>query len=281
MNILTFDIEEWFHILDNESTKGEKQWGNFECRIHKNTDRILNILEQTETKATFFCMGWIAKKYPEVIRKIAEKYEIGSHTMMHQLVYEQGESKFRKDVAESIDILQCITGKKVKYFRAPGFSIRESEKWAFEILIDNGIEGDSSVFPTSRAHGGFPSYPTPTPSIIAYKGRQLKEFPINYTKIMGKEIVFGGGGYFRLFPYFLIKKWTLQNNYNICYLHPRDFDVEQPIIPDLSQFRKFKAYVGLEGAENKFEKWLNDFNFIDITSASEKIDWEKTPVVKL
>jgi len=281
MNILTFDIEEWFHLLDNESTKGEKQWVNYESRIHNNVDRILDILDRHDTKATFFCMGWIARKYPEVIRKISERYEIGSHTDMHQLVYEQGEKAFREDVSSSLKLLEDISGKKVKYFRAPGFSITENEKWAFEILVENGIEVDSSVFPAPRAHGGFPSYKSPKPSIIKYNGIELKELPISYSTVLGKHIIFSGGGYFRLFPYSLIKYWSKNSDYIMSYLHPRDFDPGQPMIEDLSKIRRFKSYVGLKSAEKKMDKWLNDFEFVDINQADKLIDWSKVPVVSI
>lgn len=282
MNILTYDIEEWFHILDNESTKSEKQWNNFESRIHQNMDRIFAQLDRNKVKATFFCLGWIAEKYPEVIKKIVENgYEIGSHTRMHQLVYTQNPSTFKTDVAHSIKTLEDISGKKVKYFRAPGFSITENNKWAFEVLAELGIEIDSSIFPASHTHGGFPSYKNPEPSILKYRGITLKEMPINFRRIMGQPVIFSGGGYFRLFPYTVIKKWSQNTNYMMSYFHPRDFDADQPIIKDLSRGRKFKSYVGLKETEEKLDKWLQDFKFVDIQTANKNIDWEKAPVVEL
>lgn len=282
MKILTFDIEEWFHILDHGSTQTEKEWSNFESRIHQNMDRIFNQLERNEVKATFFCVGWIAEKYPEVIRDIVDRgYEIGSHTNMHQLVYTQNEKEFYKDVESSIKTLEDKSGTKIKYFRAPGFSITEENKWAFEVLFSLGIETDCSVFPAARAHGGFRSYKEPRPSIIQYNGIQLKEMPINYVKTLGKPVIFSGGGYFRLLPYRFIKRWTMKSEYVMTYFHPRDFDFDQPVIEDLSSARKFKSYVGLKGAENKLDKWLQDFEFIDIQTADQRIDWRKVPVVKL
>jgi polysaccharide deacetylase family protein (PEP-CTERM system associated) len=280
MNILTFDIEEWFHILDNESTKTAKEWKNYESRIYENMERIFSILEAHQVKATFFCVGWIAETYPDIIKAIvARGYELGTHTRMHQLVYEQTRETFSHDIEFSIKTLEDITGQKVKYFRAPGFSIREDNKWAFEVLAENGIEVDSSIFPAPRAHGGFPSYKQPVPSLLKYKGITLKEFPINYTNIIGKSIIFSGGGYFRLFPYSMIKRWTAQSNYVMSYLHPRDFDASQPIIQELSAFRKLKTYVGLKGAEKKLNQWLTDFPFIDIATAVKMIDWDDVSVV--
>ena len=157
MNILTFDVEEWFHLLDFDATRTEAEWGNYEVRIHDNVDRILDILDRTNTKATFFIIGWVAKTYPEVVKKIAAKYQIGTHTMNHQLVWQQTPEQFREDVDSSIKLLQDITGQPIEGFRAPGFSIRESEPWAFESLSELGIKYDCSVFPAQHAHGGMAS----------------------------------------------------------------------------------------------------------------------------
>lgn len=282
MNILTFDIEEWFHLLDCDSTRSEEQWKNYEVRIHKNVNRILEILERHKTRATFFIIGWVARTYPEVVRKIAENYQIGCHTMNHQLVWQQTPDEFRADVESGIKLLEDITGKPVEVFRAPGFSIRESEAWAFETLSELGVKWDCSVFPAHHAHGGMPSYNRALPSIIRYKGVDMKEFPVSYKTIGGKHIVFQGGGYFRLCPYGLIKRWSKQaDEYMLSYLHPRDLDPGQPMIKDLPLSRKFKSYVGLKGAQAKLERWLKDFDFIDIADADKQINWEKAPVVQL
>lgn len=282
MNILTFDIEEWFHVLDNESTQTEKEWINYESRIHQNMDKIYHMLDKSKVNATFFCMGWIAEKYPEVIQSIVNKgFEIGSHTRMHQLACAQTPTEFKKDVEHSIKTLEDLSGKRVKYFRAPGFSITEENKWAFEILVELGIEIDCSIFPVKRAHGGFASYGTPNPSILEYNGVSIKELPINYADFLNKPIIFSGGGYFRLLPYPLIKKWTKQSDYIMTYFHPRDFDPTQPVIKDLSKVRKFKSYVGLSKSEKKLENWLNDFKFIDIETANRQINWNEVPKVIL
>lgn len=282
MNILTFDVEEWFHLLDNDSTRSEEQWRNYEVRIHENMDRIFRILEDTDTRATFFIIGWIAKTYPELVKRIAEKYEIGSHTMNHQLVWQQSPVEFRDDVNSSVKYLQDLTGKPIKYFRAPGFSIRESESWAFEILHDLGIEVDCSVFPAHHAHGGFPSYGKAEPTIIEVNGKRIKEFPISCQEMGGSHIIYQGGGYFRLFPYTLIKRWAKQDwDYLLSYIHPRDLDAGQPVVPGLSAARRFKSYVGLAGAEKKLRKFLKDFHFTDIATANSSINWTKARIIKL
>lgn len=282
MNILTFDVEEWFHLLDNSSTRSAEQWKNFEVRIHENMDRIFRILDDTNTRATFFIIGWIARTYPDVVKRIAEKYEIGSHTMNHQLVWQQNRDEFRQDVDSSIKLLEDITGKSVRCFRAPGFSIRESEAWAFETLVDLGIEIDCSVFPAHHAHGGMPSYGKGEPAILKRYGRILKEFPISTKELGGRHLIYSGGGYFRLFPYWLIKKWAKEDkDYLLSYIHPRDLDAGQPVISELPLSRKFKSYVGLKGAESKLRRFLTDFKFGDIGEAEKGVDWEKVKILTL
>ncbi len=282
MNILTFDIEEWFHILDNPSTRTVNEWGNYESRIRADADRILAILCNHGQKATFFCLGWVAETCPDVIRAIVSQgHEVGTHSHMHQLVYEQQPADFERDLELSVKTLEDITGQKVKYFRAPGFSITKTTKWAFEILLKNGIEVDCSIFPASRAHGGFPSYKVSVPSIIKYNGLEIKELPINYRKLFGIPVIYSGGGYFRLFPYYFIKKWTGSSKYVMTYLHPRDFDTDQPVIRELSLFRRFKSYTGLRSAGKKLDRWLDEFEFVDVGTAVGHIDWNLVPQVHL
>lgn len=305
MNILTFDIEEWFHLLDFDATRTESEWGKYEVRIYENVDRILDILEETNTKATFFIIGWVAKTYPDIVKKIAAKYQIGTHTMNHQLVWQQTPDEFKNDVESSIKLLQDITGQPIKCFRAPGFSIRESEAWAFDILNDLGIKYDCSVFPAHHAHGGMPSYGVPVPSIIKHNDVMIKEFPVTTKEVMGKSIIFSGGGYFRLIPYSLLYKWGSEvskgnNNHHVpvfsidngnkvinnegyllSYIHPRDLDAGQPMLEGLPMTRKFKSYVGLKSAADKLRRMLTDFQFTDIHTAAESICWDKVQVVKI
>ena len=282
MKILTFDIEEWFHILDNKETKGASDGVNFESRIHKNMDTIFEIIEKSNTRATFFVVGWIAKQYPEIVKEIVRRgFEVGSHTHLHQLAYEQDRQTFFKDVEKSIKILEDLTGKKVRSFRAPGFSITAHNKWAFEVLHELGIEIDASVFPAGRAHGGLPEYNEAKPSILQYNGIQLKEFPINSHQIFGKPLIFSGGGYFRLLPFKYIKSWSSSADYVMTYFHPRDFDHKQPLVPGLSMPRRFKSYVGLKKCQPKLEQWLRDFEFVDIETANKQIDWGKVKTVKI
>jgi len=282
MNILTFDVEDWFHVLDNPATKGEKQWMQLESRIHQNMDRIMDLLEKNHQKATFFSMGWVARKYPEIIKKIDSLgYEIASHSDMHQLAYEFNREEFRQDLERSVKSIEDITGKKVRAYRAPGFSLMQENKWVFEELINNGIEIDCSVFPAQRAHGGFKEFGYAEPAYIDINGQKIKEFPINIYPILGNNIIFSGGGYFRLLPYSLLKYFMNRSDYVMTYLHPRDFDPEQPMIDGLSLVRKFKSYVGLEGALGKLEKLITDFDFVDLNEADNMLEWSNTKVIKL
>lgn len=333
MNILTFDVEEWFHLLDFDATRTEAEWGKYEVRIHENVDRILDILDRTDTKATFFIIGWVAKTYPEVVKKIAAKYQIGSHTMNHQLVWQQKPSEFKEDVESSVKLLQDITGQPVECFRAPGFSIREQEAWAFDILAELGIKYDCSVFPAHHAHGGMPGYAeayhdNPStgsgqaedenlrhevlrngggickmrgigPAIIKHGGVEMKEFPVTTKEVMGRQVIFSGGGYFRLAPYWLIHKWSREAaeaqicpvrvteeisrnaGYLLSYIHPRDLDGGQPMLEGLPMARKFKSYVGLKQAPEKLRKYLKDFKFVDVQTASDMIAWDRVPRIEL
>ena len=282
MNILTFDIEEWFHILDHETISKELSWEAYESRIEENLERILELLYMKNQKATFFCLGWIGKKYPHLIKKIDDMgFEIGTHSNIHTLAYTQNKKDFKSDLKESIDILENITNKKVKYYRAPGFSIKKQNKWVFEELILQGIEIDCSIFPAKRAHGGFEDFPQCGPVNIISNGKSIKELPINIFTKWNKSIIFSGGGYFRIIPYPIIKYLFNESDYVMTYFHPRDFDKTQPIIKDLSFYRKIKCYVGLKTSFQKLEKLIEDFNFIDIKQANERIIWNEKKTIDI
>lgn len=282
MNVLTFDIEEWFHLLDFDATRTEAEWDRYEVRIYNNVERIFRLLEETDTKATFFIIGWIAKRYPDLVGKIAERYQVGTHTMNHQLVWQQSPKEFREDVASSIALLEDITGQKVTCFRAPGFSIRQTETWAFETLAELGIEYDCSVFPAVHAHGGMPHYGKAEPALLRCGGYTLKEFPVTTKNLFGRHLIFTGGGYFRLVPYPLIKSWSKQcDDYLMAYIHPRDLDGTQPVLEGLPLARRFKSYVGVKGAEEKLRRYLRDFDFTDVATADASIDWSKAKKIKL
>ena len=279
MNILTFDIEEWYHF-DTFST--EDMWLNYPPRINLYLPRVLDLLDEKGIKSTFFCLGWIARTYPDVLKEIQKRgHEIACHTDKHLFVKDMTPEEFDADLSLALSSIENVTGEKVKAFRAPAFTITETCKWAFEVLNAHGIECDCSIFPTTRSFGGFPSFGEANPSVIEYNGIQMKEFPINTARILGKELVYCGGGYFRLFPYWLIKHYLKKADYAITYLHMRDFDYEQPRFDYLSLMRKFKSYYGLKSSFDKFVKMLNDFEWVGVKEAVDKIDWKTVKVVKL
>lgn len=271
LNILTFDIEEWYHF-DIFST--EDKWLDYPPRIDLYLPRVLDKLDDHETKATFFCLGWIARTYPQVLKQIKQRgHEIACHSDKHFFVREMTPESFNQDLRQALDSIENVIGEKVTSFRAPAFTISEDATWAFEVLAKNGIENDCSIFPTTRSFGGFPSFGEAKPTLIRYKDYKIRELPINSATLFGKQIVFGGGGYFRLFPYSVIKKWMNQSDYNITYLHMRDFDYEQPRFKYLSKPRYFKSYYGIRQAYPKFEKMLADFKWISVGQAIQQIDF--------
>jgi polysaccharide deacetylase family protein (PEP-CTERM system associated) len=257
-------------------------WEKFESRVEANTDWLLQQLSHFNQPATFFCLGWIAKKYPVLIKKISDAgYEIACHSMNHQLVYEQTSSEFKKDLLECIDLLQQITGKKVVTYRAPGFSISEKTNWVFEILHAAGIENDCSVFPAARNHGGYKNFGASTPCLISLNGITVREFPISLATFAGKKFVYSGGGYFRLLPYYFIRSFMKKSEYVMTYFHPRDFDSHQPVIASLHLKRKFMSYTGLRSSRAKFVKLMDEFEFISVEMAASKVDWNNVKKVIL
>ena len=276
MNVLTFDLEEWFHLLNNPSTDNESSWGNFEYRLRENLDRILAMLNDSDNIATFFCLGWVARKYPSIVKEISSLgHEIGSHSNAHQLIHRYDRDFFSNDLEISIKSLEDITGKKVIAYRAPGFSLVPETLWVFDELSKQGIEFDCSIFLGNHSHGGRIKAFGENPSVINIDGRKIKEFPINSFKFLFKEVAFSGGGYFRFLPYQVIKRLMYRSAYIMTYFHPRDFDNGQPIIEDLSYYRLFKSYYGLKSSFLKAERYLGDFDFVSLSHADKLVDWDQ------
>ena len=280
MNILTFDIEDWYNC---DFITTDFNWEKYEVRIYEGIDRILQVLKSKNIKATFFCLGWVAEKHPDVILRIhAHGHHIGCHSYQHELSFRFDREGFKQDTEKSKKLIEDLIGESINAFRAPGFSITEQNIWALEVLTELGFEYDCSLFPASHDYGGFASYGKSEPAILLLpNGKKLKEFPINIQPVLGKNIVFSGGGFFRFFPYILVKHWALKSDYLMTYFHTRDFDPGQPMIKSLPLSRKFKSYVGLSTSFAKFQKLLNDFEFLSVEQANKVIDWEKTRVLKL
>jgi len=280
--IITFDLEEWFHILDIDSLESIKKWEKFEERIYENTYRILDVLRENNIKATFFVLGWVANRYPDLIRSISNQgHEIGTHSLNHILIYKVSRELFREDVRKSIDIIQNIINKKVIVFRAPGFSIKEQTLWAFKVLVEEGIEIDSSIFPASRGHGGMKDFVHNHPFRIKVGREILKEFPINIFKVGKFKLPFSGGGYFRIYPYRTLIYFYNKVDYLITYLHPRDFDPNQPVLNELPFVRRLKSYYGLKNSIKKFDRIMKKYNFVNISAAEKIINWDEVPLLSI
>ena len=249
MRILTFDIEDWYNC---DFISSDFDWGKHEVRIYDGVRRILDELDKRNLKGTFFCLGWLAENHPLIIQEISDRgHEIGCHSYQHELSHRFTPEEFIADTLKAKRLIESVIGKPVKIFRAPGFSITENNVWAFQALADMGFEYDCSIFPAHHDYGGMPGYGESIPKLIDLgDGRYIKEFPINVKTIAGKNIVFSGGGFFRLFPYWLIKAWGKDCDYMMTYFHPRDFDIGQPVVSGLPLFRRFKSYVGIKGAFN-------------------------------
>ena len=280
MNILTFDIEDWYNC---DFISGDFDWGKHEVRIYEGVRRILDELDRRNLKGTFFSLGWLAENHPTIIREIADRgHEVGCHSYQHELSHRFTPEKFIADTSKAKALIEGVIGKPVILFRAPGFSITKNNTWALKALADMGFEYDCSMFPAPHDYGGMPSYGEGVPKRIDVgNGKFIKEFPINIKQVFGKNIVFSGGGFFRLFPYWLINHWSKDCEYMMTYFHPRDFDTGQPIVPGLPLMRRFKSYVGIKGAFKKFQRLLDNYEFVNVQLADKMIDWEKVPTLSI
>lgn len=279
MRILTFDIEDWY-CHDCES--GDKEWASKEVRIYEGVDRILDSLAERDQKATFFVLGWLAEHHPQVIRKIANAgHHIGCHTYQHELLTRLNRRGMYEDVYRAKSEIEKVIGIAIDAFRAPAFSITEKNIFALDVLAELGFKYDCSMFPAARDYGGMPTYGIGEPRTIDHDGYLFKEFPINPADILGRKVVFSGGGYFRLFPYWLVKTLTEHQEYTMTYFHPSDFDPGQPDMKHLPLLRRWKNRVGLKTSFGKYKQYISDFDFVNLTEADKLIDWDSVETVKL
>lgn len=271
MRILSFDLEEF--TLYPKQRLGEVR------PLYELLDRVLDLLDQKSIKATFFCLGEIARECPEVIRNIDSRgHSIGCHSDRHVWLTEFSPDELYKDTRIAVDSLEQILGRKVVTYRAPAFSIGEKNKWAIEVLAKCGIEIDCSIFPAARDFGGFKTFTNDSPTQLKYNGIMMKELPMSITSLLGKRIAYSGGGFFRLLPYSFIEKTMLSNDYVMTYFHLRDFDTLQykRLTP-----RYFKSYYGIKGAFAKFERLVSTFDFIDVFEANDSIEWNNCKTIDL
>lgn len=262
-NALTIDLEDWYHTLDFNFPVNT--WEQYEDRITNSTNIILETLDKHGVKATFFVLGYIAKKHPDLVRKISKKgHEIGSHGTLHKLIYKQTKDEFREDVADSKKLLQDITGKEVNLFRGSSWSISKDTLWALEILEEEGFKCDSSLQPFKTPLSGVNGAPKePFYPVIEEKRLKIIEFPSTVLPMWKAGVPFSGGLYFRTMPLTFIKLALNKVNEKgpgMIYLHPWEVDVDQPKLKMFTHVR-FTHYHNLNKTLNKLENLLDSFNF--------------------
>lgn len=263
INGLSFDIEDWFQVENFRSVCPYEKWESCELRVEKNTELLLELLEKFNHKATFFILGWVAERKPDLVRKIAAQgHEIASHGYRHEIVYGLTEDSFRKDLLLSKKILENIAGKEVIGYRAPNFSITKDSLWAIDILKELNFKYDSSIFPTSF-HNRYGFDGIKDSNFFKFQNG-IQEFPLTIYKLGKLNFPLAGGGYFRLIPYGVVKKMLKGINRRskefIFYLHPWELDKDQPRLKVKKQF-SFRHYVNLSKTEAKLRCLLGDFKF--------------------
>jgi len=261
--IFSIDVEDWFHILDLSTTPEIAQWDSLPSRVENNFAKLLAILDERKAKATCFFLGWIAEKYPHLVREAARQgHEIASHGYEHRLAYEMTSQEFFEDAVRSKKVIEEICGQPVWGYRASGFSVTKDTPWFFDRLIEAGYRYDSSLFPAARGHGGLPNGRY---APYRLESADFVEFPATVERLLGKPICFFGGGYLRLFPYFLIRTMTRrvlrQERPAIFYVHPREIDLGSPRLA-MGFKRRFKSYVNISTTEPKIKKVLSDFEMV-------------------
>lgn len=278
-NAFTVDLEEWFHISGVPSLQDMKRWDDFESRIEDNTHRLLKILDDHDVKATFFVLGWIAEKYPRLVKQIHDAgHEIGNHGYRHRSVHSMSSEEFEEDLMNSTRVIEGIIDEKITAFRAPSFSVNSSCTWSFEILAENGYKIDSSIVKGKRDCGGIQNTRLAKNHIfdVETKKGNIVEFPLRKEMFLGFKVPVTGGGYLRALPMWLIdhtiKKANKKNVPIFTYIHPSDLDKDRPILDDLNFTKRFRAKVGLRTTERKVRYLLSKFDFGTISQVIEEID---------
>ena len=278
--ILSFDIEDWFHIFDNAYYSRSADWDSLPTSVEKDTGWLLDFLGEHSLKATFFTLGWVAEKYPALIREMHKQgHEIAAHSHSHAKVHHMGGESFRKDTEKVLKLLEDITGEKVTTYRAPGFSLNKNTLWAFEILHDLGIRVDSSL--KSNLHMGFPGRIPDEPFLLHCNGFSMKEFPTRTFTLLGKHIVYSGSGYFRIWHYWFVRKKFRASKYEMAYFHPRDFDnhIHQMFMGH--PYLQLRYRIGTNRSQTKLKSFVKDFDFITVKEADRLVDWEKVRTLDL
>lgn len=273
------DFEEWFHILECNKAPRCDRWNYLKPRINSVGIRLLDFLDLYEIRGTFFILGWVAQRYPELIQEIVNRgHEIGTHGHMHLMVSKLTPDEFARDLDASIKAISTASGCNVYAYRAPGFSINYPQFWAFEILASRGINLDSSLFIGSHVHGGLSLKRTKPFPLILHNRYRLIEIPITSFSFRKIKLPFSGGGYLRLLPIqlldLLFQSFEYKGQPVITYIHPREFDLKQPRM-NLSWDRYFKYYVGLNSFQNKLSSLFKRFTFKPLSEVANNEIWDQ------
>lgn len=269
INALSIDVEDYFQVSGFESVVSRDDWDHYPSRVVNNTRRILEILDEHSVVGTFFVLGWVAEKFPSLVQEIdAAGHEIGSHSYWHRLVYQLSPSEFRDDLRRSKQVLEDIIGRSVESYRAPSFSITKQSLWALEILAEEGIRFDSSIFPVHHDRYGIPGARQEIHDLETSHGT-LCEFPMTVARLGRMNVPASGGGYFRLYPYWLTRRLISKVNRAgqplMFYLHPWEVDPEQPRINGVRLLSRSRHYINLTQTQAKLKRLLNDFAFGTMT----------------
>ena len=262
-NALTIDVEDYFQVSAFEERISRDQWASMAPRVENNTQRLLALFAEKDAKATFFMLGWVAERFPGLVRQmVAEGHEIASHGMMHQRASSQTEAEFRADIRDSKAMLEDLAGIEVMGYRAPSFSFTKQNLWVYNVLLEEGYRYSSSVYPVVHDHYGIPDAPR-----FRYQPVEgVDEIPLSTLTFFGKNMPISGGGYFRLYPYWLTR-WMIRqfNTENaspyVFYLHPWEIDPEQPRMEGLSTKTRFRHYLNLDKVEQRIRTMLQEFDW--------------------
>jgi polysaccharide deacetylase family protein (PEP-CTERM system associated) len=265
LNALTVDVEDYYHVSGFERHIARDRWDDYPSRVVANTQRLLDLFARYSVRATFFVLGWVAERFPQLVSQIqAAGHEIGSHSFWHRLVYEQTPTEFRDDLVRSRRVLEEATGLAVTAYRAPSFSITRRSLWALEILAEEGFEIDSSIFPIFHDRYGIPNAEM-HPHELQTPAGSLWEFPASVQRIAGVNLPVSGGGYFRLYPVWLTQRLLQRINGQqqpfMFYVHPWEIDSAQPRLRAGSVMGRMRHYLNLETTQDKLETLLKEFRF--------------------
>lgn len=269
---LSVDVEDWFQVLNMAGVVDRADWDRLELRCGDSTRRLLDLLARHSARGTFFFLGWIAERLPDLVREVAAAgHEIGSHGYDHRLLDELGPQGFAEDLRRTAEVLRQITGARPKVFRACTWSVTARTPWAVDALLDSGIELDSSIFPVRHPDYGVPAAPA-SPYRLAAAAGELVEFPPLVLHALGRRWPVGGGGYLRLFPLLLLRRGLRQQERlgfpGCVYVHPWEVDPGQPR-RRLGLLRGFRHYVNLSSTLGKLDRLLREFPFAGLRAALE------------